>query len=58
MAMDDEVVAANVEIAVEGLAFKLDVATLLQPVAAPDRYPNVLSANMKTSRQCISRHLY
>ena len=29
MAADDEVVAADVETAVEGLAFKLDVATLL-----------------------------
>ena len=57
--MDDEVLAADAEPTAEGLAFKwLDVATLLQPVAAPDGYPNALSANMKTSRQCISRHLH
>ena len=51
------VCSADLETSVQGLFFKLDVATLLQPVAAPEGGPGELSVDMDMIRQRISKLL-
>ena len=51
------VCSADIETSVHGLFFKLKVATLLQPVAAPEGGPGALSVDMDMIRQRISKLL-